>query len=179
MIHNAWSTPIEHTSSHIEGLVDHILTYADTTKINYTILEDDSKPINELKQIAYDNFKKYVNKCFGVDIDKYHTQMKAWVISPTGSYTHQIHNHMGAMFSSIYYVLADEQNIGGEIKFHDPRGNANRGYDENFKHHFEDKIILPKTDDVLIFPSFLYHSVNPFSSGIRIALPIDLYLFQE
>lgn len=178
MIYNAWSTPIEHKSSHVEGLVDHILTL-DTTQINYTILEDDSKPINELKQVAYDNFKIYVNKNFGVDIDQYHTQMKAWVIAPIAGNFQQIHNHAGAMFSSVYYVIADENNVGGEIRFHDPRGNASRGYDKNFKHHFEDKIILPKTDDVLIFPSFLYHSVNPFSAGIRIAMPIDLYLFQE
>ena len=54
MIHNAWATPIEHKKSHVEGLLDYILTYADTSKINYNILDDDSKPINLLKQIAYD-----------------------------------------------------------------------------------------------------------------------------
>ena len=76
-------------------------------------------------------------------------------------------------------TLAEENDSGGEIRFHDPRHNANRGYDENFKHHFEDKVILPKTDDVVIFPSFLYHSVSPFYSGLRIALPLDIMLIRR
>jgi len=179
MIHNAWATPIEHKKSHVEGLLDYILTYSDTSKINYNILDDDSKPINLLKQIAYDNFKSYVNRCYGVDIDTYHTEIKGWLISPKDGYVHPFHNHMGAMFSSVFYVLAEENDSGGEIRFHDPRHNANRGYDENFAKHFKDKVILPKTDDVVIFPSFLYHSVSPFYSGLRIALPLDIMLIRR
>ena len=179
MIYNGWSTPIEHIQSPVEGLLDHLFTFTDTSQINYNILESDSKPIKLLKETAYNNFKNYINRCFGVDIDTYHTEMNGWLLkSSSTGYNHPYHNHMGAMFSSVYYPLCEED-MGGEIRFHDPRHNANRGYDENFKKHFASKTIAPKTNDAVIFPSFLYHSVDTFTGGIRIALPIDIMLIRR
>jgi predicted 2-oxoglutarate/Fe(II)-dependent dioxygenase YbiX len=54
--------------------------------------------------------------------------------------------------------------------------NANRGYDTKFKPMFERFTHLPATGDYLIFPSFAYHHVNPYTSALRFCLPVDLFV---
>ena len=184
MIHNKWSTPIEVGDFSIEGLADHILLNYNMSDPpadnNYNIFNDESKPISDLKQIAYDNFAAYINRCYGVDITKiYKHEMKAWITGHGDHYSMAQHNHMGSWFSSVYYVLAEEQDKGGEIVFGDPRSNANRGYDTRFAKHFEPFQLTPKTGQFVNFPSFVYHHVNRYYSKFRIAIPIDLYLYED
>lgn len=183
MIHNKWSTPIEHKNFEVEGLAEHILSnynMADPpSDFNYNILDDESKPIKDLKAMAYDNFSSYVNRNFGVDISRYECLIKGWITGHGESYSMALHNHAGAHFSAVYYVMAEEQDQGGEIHFMDPRANANRGYDLLFQHHFKPHTIQPKSNECVIFPSFVYHQVSQFNSRFRIAIPIDLYLFED
>jgi hypothetical protein len=37
----------------------------------------------------------------------------------------------------------------------------------------------PKTGDIVVFPSYLYHHVQTYNSNIRLALPVDLFLFNS
>ena len=58
MIYHRWATPIEHSSNHIgmQPIRDHLLTYynvSDTISDNYNIFDDESKPIENLKDMAY------------------------------------------------------------------------------------------------------------------------------
>ena len=183
MIYNKWSTPIEVGDFKIDGLADHILMNYDMAEPpadnNYNIFKDDSKHISELKSLAYVNFASYINRCYGVDINTYNYEMKAWITGHGENYSMAQHNHMGSWFSSVYYVLAEEQDKGGQIVFGDPRSNANRGYDLNFAKHFEKFSFTPKSGQFVNFPSFVYHHVNPYYSRFRIAIPIDLYLFKD
>ena len=183
MIYHRWSTTIEHSSTHIglQHIQDHILTYynvSDTISDNYNIFDDESKPIQDLKDIAYSKFSTFANVNFGVNLNEYHSVLKGW-LTPTENHAMANHNHMGAWFSSVYYIMAEEEDQGGEIIFTDPRTNANRGYDQKFAKHFKEFVIQPKTGDYVIFPSFLYHWVNKFTSRFRIAIPIDIYLFEK
>ncbi len=183
MIHNLWATPLEHSKFEIDGLADHILSSYDLSAppsdFNYNIFNDKSKPLNALKEVALANFKKYVNRNFGVDIDRYDCLLKGWITGHGESYKMASHNHSGAAFSSVYYVLAEEDDKGGELHLMDSRANANRGYDSNFQHHFKPFSIQPETNDFVIFPSFVYHHVSEYHSRFRLAIPIDLYLFED
>lgn len=183
MIHNKWATPIEHGKFHVEGLAEHILTNYDLSKppsdFDYNLLEDKSKHIQELKTLAHANFKSYINKCFGIDSDRYESYVKGWITGHGDNYAMAIHNHSGAQFSAVYYVTAEEQDQGGKIYFMDPRSNANRGYDSVFQNHFQPFQLQPESGDFVIFPSFVYHYVAQFHSRFRIAIPIDLYLYEE
>ena len=185
MIHNLWSTPIEHGKFEVPELANFILqTYnmADppSTMDNYNILDNKAQPIQELRKVALENFKKYSNRCFGVDIDRYSVvELKGWVTGHGEQYQMPLHNHAGAYFSAVYYALAEEQDQGGQIHFMDPRSNANRGYDLNYQHPFKPFSLTPETGDFVIFPSFVYHHVSQFFSRFRIAIPIDLYLYEE
>ncbi len=182
MIHNLWSTPIEHGKFEAPDLVSHILTTYDMTNPpsdvnNYNIFDEQSKAIINFKKIVYDNFKKYISESYDVDIDTYQSVIKGWITGHGKNYSMTIHNHSGAAFSAVYYVMAEQANKGGALVLSDPRTNANRGYDDKFQPHFGRFHVQPETNDFVIFPSFVYHHVDPYYSQFRIAIPVDLYIY--
>jgi len=106
-------------------------------------------------------------------------KLNGWITGSSKNYSMNLHNHSGAQFSAVFYLLCEEENRGGEIVFTDPRHNANRGYDRAFSKWFEPLQIIPKSGDILIFPSYLYHTVLTYHSNLRIAMPVDLFLFAD
>lgn len=95
-----------------------------------------------------------------------------WVHVYREDATHHIHNHLGSQFTGILY-LASPPN-GGELVLHDPRGNANRGYNDNLKHIFNAEVIKPSAGDLFIFPSFVWHHVERVHD-MRICMPFDVW----
>tara|TARA_Y100000590_G_scaffold339040_1_gene386440 strand:- start:6395 stop:7003 length:609 start_codon:yes stop_codon:yes gene_type:complete len=110
-------------------------------------------------------FEKYYKKVIidemGWKYDSNLTKMEAmWsIINKKGSFNIQ-HNHANAYLSSAYYVRYPENS--GVIKFYDPRDQKNIRYPK-IKNYTELSAqiveIKPKEGDLLIFPSYLYHSV--------------------
>ena len=88
------------------------------------------------------------------------------------------HNHRGSQLSLVYYVLSEKTETGS-IHFTDPRHNANRGYDMKFLPWFEGLKLTVETGDLVVFPSFLYHYVSTYLGNVRIAIPVDLFLFDN
>ena len=41
---------------------------------------------------------------------------------------------------------------------------------------FEPIEFLPQTGDVIIMPGFVYHAVRNYTSSLRLALPVDLFI---
>ena len=125
---------------------------------------------------------QYAKNAFGVSVWDYKSwRLKKWI---TGShhkyqtgYAMQPHNHMGAKISAVLYLFAEGDETGS-ITFIDPRSNAYRGYDQRFMKHFEYLTHQPKSGDLIIFPSFLWHYVYPTFSNLRLAMPMDLYLYE-
>jgi hypothetical protein len=87
-----------------------------------------------------------------------------------------VHNHAGSPISSVFYLMNEEQQAGGELVLMDPRHNANRGYQEQFKPMFENQYYAPKSGEFTMFPGFVYHHTLPFKGKIRLAMPVDLFL---
>jgi predicted 2-oxoglutarate/Fe(II)-dependent dioxygenase YbiX len=127
--------------------------------------------------VAFDDYLKATIDC-SID-DWNHCEMKAWITGHGKDYSMTIHNHTGAHLSGVFYILAEDKNSGGDIVMHDPRSNANRGYDEYFNPMFNRYHHTPETGDFMIFPSFTYHHVNPYYSQLRICVPVDLYLYRD
>lgn len=181
---DAWPTVIGKGTFDSLEISQHILTNYDLNNLEGevnggNIFEDMSDEMNEFKMMAYSKFDRYLYYSIGKHIQDYEShEMKAWITGHGRDYNMTIHNHSGAHLSGVFYVLAEDQNSGGDIVFTDPRTNANRGYDDWWNAVFDKKAITPRTGDFMIFPSFTYHHVNPYYSSLRICVPVDLYLYR-
>jgi uncharacterized protein (TIGR02466 family) len=107
-------------------------------------------------------YKKVIINEMGWKYDSNKVKMEAmWsIINKKGSFNIQ-HNHANAYLSSAYYVRYPEKS--GSIKFFDPREQKNIRYPK-IKNYTDISAVIteitPKEGDLLIFPSYLYHSVG-------------------
>jgi hypothetical protein len=135
--------------------------------------------IPRLKELAEEKFGEYLEKVYDIDIHDYHFKFKSWLTGNGGGYSMDTHNHAGSPFVAVFYIMAEHEDRGGEIVFSDPRTNANRGYTLEFQPQFKPTVHMPQTGDVVIFPGFLYHHVRRYDANLRIALPVDLFLYDH
>ena len=86
------------------------------------------------------------------------------------------HNHKGAHLSAVFYLFNSDPNKGGEIVFHDPRGNANRGYTGDYwKDFFSPLKLKVFSYKFVVFPSFLYHQITTYTGNLRVGIAVDLF----
>ena len=81
------------------------------------------------------------------------------VVNQKGSFNIQ-HNHPNSYLSAVYYVRHPEKS--GNIRFFDPREQKNIRYPKINKYTDMSAAITeitPEEGDLLVFPSYLYHSV--------------------
>lgn len=103
-------------------------------------------------------------------------ELKAWLTSAKEGYFQTLHSHKDAHLGACFYLMVSDD-LGGEIKFYDPRFNFNRGYGFlGETEAFKPQTFTPKTGDYIIFPSSLFHEVNYFKGALRVALIVDLYI---
>ena len=126
-------------------------------------------------------FKKYLEEVFYItDINDNNSAYKSWSyknLSNTSNYNKELHNHSGAVFTGVFYILIDDTKEGGNLEIYDPRVNANRGYHvrPELENYFEKLTVKPKTGDMIILPAFLYHCVTHVNKT-RISIPVDMYM---
>ena len=107
-------------------------------------------------------YKKVIINEMGWKYDSNKVKMEAmWsIINKKGSFNIQ-HNHPNSYLSAAYYVRHPEKS--GNIRFFDPREQKNIRYPKIKKYTDLSAVIIekdPKEGDLLIFPSYLYHSVG-------------------
>lgn len=87
------------------------------------------------------------------------------------------HSHGNCLLSCVFYIKVDDKS--GDILFHDPRGGVYfaqhaevdmNGYSQDNRKYFR---LKPKIGDLVIFPSYVIHSVEPNMSGNRICLAMN------
>jgi len=139
-------------------------------------ISDSERPdIEEYPEIkpAYDYVNDCVEKFLEVEFPKQGTYSFSWWVHVyRQGATHHIHNHLGSQFTGILYRATPP--VDGELVLHDPRGNANRGYNNNLKHMFDPIILKPEAGDLFIFPSFVWHNVETVKD-MRICMPFDVW----
>lgn len=187
MFNKLWSTPVLQSKMDDDIkdaliqklLMDYDIFNPPSYKTN--LLEDTCKEICVFKETqvipAFDEFLK-------LSLDKSLNDWKGyslngWLAGSGKNYSVSLHNHPGSQLSAVFYLMCEDMDQGGEITFTDPRHNANRGYDPSFNEWFAPLIITPKSGDILVFPSYLYHQVSTYKSNLRLAIPIDLFLYTD
>lgn len=99
------------------------------------------------------------------------------IINGPGAFN-RAHIHPGSLWSGVYYVKADEGS--GKIEFTDPR-TANLMRQPTYAKRPADcdpaKSFVPEPGRMLVFPSWLYHSVHPnLTDGDRVIVSFNLSL---
>jgi hypothetical protein len=188
-----WATPILKRKIQDSNLLDKVanyilLNYIDNKKkthnLNYNLLEDNFFDEFKEKEIL-PVFEEYLKKDLDINLKEENYFLKSWLTGTAISFEEgramPKHNHSDAHLSAIFYILSEEKDLGGSLVICDPRFNANRGYHVNlkFKKMFDSQRLLPKTGDILVFPSFTYHSVDLYYGKLRLAMPVDLFLYDS
>lgn len=187
MIQNLWPTPFLKTRMSDETrseLLNYLLTTKDIFNSsgesnNTNILDDDCELIQNFNHnVVLPVFDSFLKESLDKSLScwKAHS-LKSWLTGPGKNYVSNYHNHKGSAISAIFYLMCEEVDVGGEIYFTDPRQNSNRGYDNQFSEWFDHHSFTPKSGDIVVFPSFLYHFVATYRGNIRIAMPVDLFLY--
>ena len=179
-LNNCWATPIYKTSitkEDCESLIQSVMIYENVDKPQSDF---DSTTLTEtiplLKKVAKEKYTEFFKTAFDIDIEDLDYEFKSWLTGSKGKYSMELHNHSGAPWVAVFYILAEETDKGGEFIAYDPRSNANRGFSDEFKFMFNPIDFLPKTGDVIIMPGFVYHAVRLYDSSLRLAIPVDLFI---
>lgn len=185
MITELWSTPVLRTKMPDEFRDAFITTLLTKYDLNtppsdfgqLNILDDDSKEVTDFtNSVIYPAFDEFLKTTLNKQIPDWNShRLHGWLTGSGKDYSINFHNHRGAQISAVFYLMCDDAQ-GGKITFTDPRMNANRGYDESFMNWFKHLEFTPKSGDIVVFPSFLYHFVSTYQGNIRMALPVDLFL---
>ena len=186
MILNYWPTPIMFDSIEDNKLLDktteYILSsYNDKTNANvlHENILDDKQLTDFKKKVIIPAFDKFYKQEFGFSVKDKKFHLRGWITGYGVSYAMPKHNHSGSHLSAIFYLLAEEKDKGGRLILSDPRFNANRGYKDEYLKWFETETKIPATGDIILFPSFLYHNVETFYGKLRLAMPVDLILYDS
>ena len=126
--------------------------------------------VNELMIMCKDVFKEEW-------LDREPVLGNMWAnINPKGG-SNQPHLHPNSLFSGVYYVKSNPQ--AGELKIYDPRPGAqivmpNRKEGKPPKHLWRDVKLDPIPGRIIMFPAWLWHSVEfNQSDDIRISISFN------
>jgi len=176
-----WPTSIGHVNIENEKLLEHIILSYNLREVepdtNNIFDTDKNKVMIEFQKTVKTHILHYIKSIYNCTPKNF--KIKGWLAGNIQGYSMIEHNHSGAHFSAVYYVLCETKNQGGEIYMTDPRSNANKGYPAEFQHLYSPVKIQPKTGDLIIFPSFLYHYVSAYHQQNRIAIPIDVFIEEK
>jgi hypothetical protein len=189
MIHELWPTPFQQTkmdNSICEKMAQTLLQEYDLFNApndfgSINVLDNQNEVVAEFKEtVVYPAFNSFLKKTLNRSIDDWKGhKTHGWIAGYGNGYSLTHHNHRGSQLSAVFYLMCNSQKNGGEIVFTDPRQNSNRGYDPAFQEWFEPLRIIPENGDIVVFPSYLYHYVETYTSSIRLAMPVDLFLFNS
>ena len=86
---------------------------------------------------------------------------QGWInVNPPGAFNAP-HDHSGFALSGVYYASVPPEGHSGAIEFLDPRINANAYTIEGAVCFNRKFVINPKPGNLLVFPSYLTHWVQP------------------
>ncbi len=147
-----------------------------------------SKPF-DLHSDTIKLFIKSINSKIGTAINDMGWDIENQIVKITNMWSiinkqnsfNERHHHGNSALSAAYYVKADKDS--GDIVFYDPRPAFSFSHPENS--HLTDlnaqvKSVVPKNGMLVLFPSYLDHSVNPSkSSEDRIVISFNVSLIHK
>jgi uncharacterized protein (TIGR02466 family) len=98
----------------------------------------------------------------------------SWVnVSTTGN-THHKHSHNNSLISGVTYLYIEDSS--DSIVFYNDRYSHIKIYPNNYNFYNSDSWRVPvKTNDILLFPSYLNHGVDECKTNKRISLAFNVF----
>lgn len=124
----------------------------------------------------------------GLERQRLAWKVNAWANINGPGNGNDMHCHPGAYWSGCFYVddggIAGQDGRGGAIEFYDPRGPLPMAYNPLVKMAIKGCVtaglgerVFPRSGQLLIFPSWLLHAVQPYEGdGRRISVAFNLSL---
>lgn len=182
-----WSTPIYHSNLNDPQQVEELLSLADRivgrapsppNVEDYgtaAVFDRLAKMHDPVAMRLFDSIRQHVGEytrhlpnSYLLEVNSV-TKIQLCILQP-GEVT-AYHGHDYSYIVGIVYL--SPQNTG--LILHDPRVNAARGYPSQFRQEFADVTIVPKPGDVVIFPSYVYHSTMVHNGDApRIVMPFNV-----
>ena len=174
--HNLFSTPLRIISVPNFEEVKNIILKSFTIKFNKNFNENLNEEEN-IRTTSY--FTEEVNNFWKeITSENKFLKLKTSWKNETEKYSFVTpHSHGNCLLSCVFYIKVDDNS--GDILFHDPRGGVYfaqhaevdmNGYSQDNRKYFR---LKPKTGDLVIFPSYVIHSVEPNMSDNRICLAMN------
>lgn len=141
--------------------------------------------LNKLAKKTISSVRLYLKELYD-EVEPYELEIQGWsMVQGWGEFVVP-HHHVGHHLSVVYYVDVPEVinspiNESGSIVFNHPAPLARSWIVRSGKNPENNlQTIRVKTNDLLIFPSYLIHSVNPwFGNSERIAYAMNLFVKRE
>jgi len=136
--------------------------------------------VSEFRAHTEQHVQAYLNHFRQADCKaKDRFRLEGWInVNGPGDFN-VLHCHPGCFLSAVYYVKVPREMKGGEIVFRDPRGPAvamyeTPGIDLPWVGAGTGIPFTPTTGQLLLFPSWLEHRVEPFEgTGERISIAFN------
>ena len=119
--------------------------------------------------------------------DAFRWTAELWANVSRRGAANQTHAHPGSFWSMVYYVDdgyagSPDKALGGELSFLDPRFPMVQMAAPDLRHRGDDGAVdnqevwmRPRSGLIVMFPSWLMHSVRPYAGGgTRISIAINL-----
>ena len=136
--------------------------------------------LQDIKEFCEDHIDNYVKEVHNPrkDLEFYITQ--SWLNYTKLGGSHGMHNHQNSFISGVFYLSAPE---GNGISFYDPNMRIKRILKidsslENPSQWQGEKITVPlETNQLVLFPSWLGHAVdpNPEQTTTRLSLAFNVF----
>ena len=119
------------------------------------------------------------SKAFAYDVDKFPLRISScWLNVYSKWHSQEIHLHPNNVISAIYYFQAPEG--AGKLLFHSPMSDLMYDPPKTEVNSLNTKIsaIVPENSMLILFPSWLKHSVTPDNSrdGIRVSMAMNFMM---
>ncbi len=142
------------------------------------LFEDEHRQFPFLRDVITRALFAYIGEAFGYR-GEIALALTGWaVINRAGDYNVP-HNHASNLLSGALYIAVPPGMRGGAIVFQDPRLNLNAHYTENMRRlgiqppwANTSISVTPEAGEILVFPSWLMHFVEPCQSEDSDALRI-------
>lgn len=180
-----FATPIYHSYSNISNLQNELdvannleFKNAKANKVSKDTYVLDLIELHNYKKICDDHLKNFVNNVVDCQQEFYITN--SWIAVTNPGECHYTHHHPNSIISGVLYLQSD--NKSGKINFHCKSTFKNSfAFNYDFKQHnvFNSDMwsYSPKSGEILIFPSWVNHSVDVnLSESPRIILGFNTFV---